>query len=93
MVFKGTPRRSARVLTLARSEPTSGSDDSSQIANPASEFCVEQGGTLDIVDEADGQVGYCTLPDGTRVEEWEYYRSQNPDMEDSGSELPGDGVE
>lgn len=74
-------------------EPTSGSDDSSQIANPASEFCIEQGGTLEIVDEADGQVGYCTLPDGTRVEEWEYYRSQNPDMEDSGSELPGDGVE
>jgi putative hemolysin len=74
-------------------EPTSGSDDSSQIANPASEFCIEQGGTLEIVDETDGQVGYCTLPDGTRVEEWEYYRSQNPDMEDSGSELPGDGVE
>jgi len=74
-------------------EPTSDSDDSSQIANPASEFCIEQGGTLEIVDEADGQVGYCTLPDGTRVEEWEYYRSQNPDMEDSGSELPGDGVE
>ncbi|MFM8855947.1 MAG: DUF333 domain-containing protein [Actinomycetota bacterium] len=74
-------------------EPTSGSDDTSQIANPASVFCVEQGGTLEIVDEADGQVGYCTLPDGTRIEEWEYYRSQNPDMEDSGSELPGDGVE
>ncbi|MEN9802324.1 MAG: hypothetical protein RLZ37_1449 [Actinomycetota bacterium] len=74
-------------------EPTSDSGDSTQIANPASEFCVEQGGTLEIVDEADGQVGYCTLPDGTRVEEWEYYRSQNPDMGDSGSELPGDGVE
>lgn len=49
-----------------------------ELANPASVFCVEQGGTLEIVDEADGQVGYCTLPDGTRVEEWEYFRSQNP---------------
>ncbi len=64
-----------------------------QIANPASVFCIEQGGTLEIVDEADGQVGYCTLPDGTRVEEWEYYRSQNPDAAVIESELPGDGVD
>ena len=55
---------------------TTPSPGSTQIANPASEYCVAQGGTLDIVDEADGQVGYCTLPDGTRVEEWEYFRSQ-----------------
>lgn len=48
------------------------------IANPASVFCVDQGGTVEIVDEADGQVGYCNLPDGTRIEEWEYFRSQNP---------------
>jgi uncharacterized protein len=68
-------------------------DDSTQIANPASVFCIEQGGTLEIVDEADGQVGYCTLPDGTRIEEWEYYRSENPDAPESDSELPGDGVE
>lgn len=55
-------------------EPTT----TAELANPASVFCVEQGGTLEIVDEAGGQVGYCILPDGTRVEEWEYFRSQNP---------------
>jgi putative hemolysin len=43
------------------------------LANPASVFCEEQGGTVEIVDETDGQVGYCNLPDGTRVEEWEYF--------------------
>ncbi len=48
------------------------------LANPASVFCVQQGGTVEIVDETDGQVGYCNLPDGTRVEEWEYFRSENP---------------
>lgn len=48
------------------------------LANPASEFCVEQGGTVEIVSEADGEVGYCSLPDGTRIEEWEYFRSQDP---------------
>jgi uncharacterized protein len=58
-----------------------GSDDgdtpSPGIANPASEFCVAQGGEVDIVDEEGGQVGYCVLPDGTRVEEWEYFRANS----------------
>ena len=58
-------------------EPTGTTSDVG-LANPASVFCVEQGGTVEIVDEADGQVGYCNLPDGTRVEEWEYFRSENP---------------
>jgi putative hemolysin len=49
-----------------------------ELANPASVFCIEQGGSLEIVDETDGQVGYCNLPDGTRIEEWEYFRSQHP---------------
>jgi putative hemolysin len=61
-----------------------GGDDSSPsdttapagIANPASVYCVDQGGSVEIVDESGGQVGYCNLPDGTRIEEWEYYRSQ-----------------
>ncbi len=47
-----------------------------EIANPAAVYCEEQGGTVEIVDESDGQVGYCNLPDGTRIEEWEYFRSQ-----------------
>jgi putative hemolysin len=51
-------------------------DRTSELANPASEYCVERGGQVDIVDEAGGQVGYCELPDGRRVEEWAYYRSQ-----------------
>jgi uncharacterized protein len=55
------------------SEPT---ETSPGIANPASEFCVDQGGTVEMVDEAAGQVGYCNLPDGTRIEEWEYFRQE-----------------
>lgn len=49
-----------------------------QISNPASAYCVSQGGTLEIVTNADGQVGMCHLPDGSIVEEWELYRSANP---------------
>jgi putative hemolysin len=50
--------------------------DETELPNPASAYCVEQGGTVELVDEAGGTVGYCNLPDGTRVEEWEYYRGQ-----------------
>lgn len=53
-------------------------DGEPEEANPASVFCVEQGGEVEIVDEAGGQVGYCELPDGTRIEEWEYFRSNAP---------------
>jgi len=50
-----------------------------QIGNPASQYCVDQGGTLEMVDETAGTVGYCNLQNGTRVEEWEYFRaSQSP---------------
>ena len=55
------------------------SDGGTQVANPASQYCVDQGGTLEIVDETSGQVGYCNLPDGTRIEEWEFFNaSQSP---------------
>lgn len=55
------------------------SDGGTQVANPASQYCLDQGGTLEIVDETAGQVGYCNLPDGTRIEEWEFFNaSQSP---------------
>ncbi|MCX8956680.1 putative hemolysin [Erwinia psidii] len=44
------------------------------MSNPASEWCIKQGGRLDIVSQERGQSGYCTLPDGERVEEWMLYR-------------------
>lgn len=45
------------------------------MANPASQYCVEQKGKLEIRDEANGQVGYCHLPNGQVVEEWALFRS------------------
>jgi len=45
-----------------------------QIANPASVNCIKNNGTLEIRNEADGQVGYCTLPNGNICEEWSYFR-------------------
>jgi putative hemolysin len=45
------------------------------LANPASVFCEENGGTIPIIADAAGnQSGICSLPDGTQIEEWEYWR-------------------
>lgn len=42
--------------------------------NPASEYCMNQGGKLEIKDEINGQVGYCHLSDGQVIEEWKFFR-------------------
>lgn len=62
------------ILTACRREP--------ELANPASVFCEENGGTLEIRDEAEGQVGYCVFPDGSECEEWAYYRGECAPGED-----------
>jgi len=45
--------------------------------NPASAYCIQLGGSLAMENRAGGQVGICTLPDGTEIEEWELYRRDN----------------
>ena len=47
----------------------------SQIANPASEYCVAQGNKLEIRDNGSGQAGYC-IYGGQECEEWAYYRGE-----------------
>ncbi|MGG4603469.1 DUF333 domain-containing protein [Paenalcaligenes sp. Me131] len=48
------------------------------MANPASVYCVDMGGTVSNQDQPGGQVGICTLPDGSVAEEWELFRRNNP---------------
>ncbi len=49
----------------------------SRIANPASVFCEQNGGVLEIrTSEDGGQAGYCLFPDGSECEEWAYYRGE-----------------
>ena len=49
------------------------------MANPASVYCTKNGGKSIIVKGKGGEYGVCQLKDGTAVEEWEYYRQNNPD--------------
>ncbi|MFH1329393.1 MAG: DUF333 domain-containing protein [Actinomycetota bacterium] len=47
------------------------------IPNPASVFCEEQGGTVEIVTAADGsQSGVCHFPDGSVCDEWAFFRGE-----------------
>ena len=45
------------------------------MANPASVYCVEQGGESIIKQNKDGsEYGICKFKDGKEVDEWEFYR-------------------
>jgi putative hemolysin len=63
------------VLAIAacggKAEPTA------NMPNPASVYCEENGGKVDIRTAADGsQQGFCVFADGTECDEWAYYRSE-----------------
>ena len=47
------------------------------IANPASNYCIEQGGTSEIRTAEDGsQSGVCKFPDGSECDEWAFFRGE-----------------
>ena len=47
-----------------------------QIANPASTYCVNHGGKLEIRTSSSGQTGICVFPNGSECEEWQYFRGE-----------------
>lgn len=44
------------------------------MANPASVYCAEVGGKTIIKKTPEGDAGYCQLPSGEVVDEWDFYR-------------------
>ncbi len=48
-----------------------------ELPNPASKFCIEQGYNLTIRTNPNGsQTGYCVFPNGSECEEWAYFRGE-----------------
>ena len=46
-------------------------------ANPASLYCLERGGTLEITKDAEGGgQGVCKFSDGTECDEWKFFRGE-----------------
>ncbi|MDD5431044.1 MAG: DUF333 domain-containing protein [Candidatus Pacebacteria bacterium] len=60
------------------SQPTEqcANDEKVNLANPASVNCEEKGGELEIKNIEGGQIGICGFSDGTRCEEWAYFRGE-----------------
>jgi len=54
-------------------EPCPG--EGAQLANPASVYCEENGGTFTPVETEAGTAGYCNFSDGRLCEEWAFFRS------------------
>lgn len=50
--------------------------DAPEIWNPASEYCLNQGWSYEIVSTETDIYGECTLPDGTKCEEWAFYNGE-----------------
>jgi putative hemolysin len=62
------------VVLLAGCAANSNAQDTG-LPNPASAYCEEQGGTLEIREDGDGnQYGVCVFDDGSECEEWAFYR-------------------
>jgi len=49
--------------------------NNSQIANPASVYCIENNGTLEIRESELGQYGVC-IKDGMECDEWKYFNGE-----------------
>ncbi|OQA39475.1 MAG: hypothetical protein BWY52_03111 [Chloroflexi bacterium ADurb.Bin325] len=58
-------------------EPTGDGEGQVALANPASVYCEEQGGRLEIRTAADGgQFGVCVFADDSECEEWAFFRGE-----------------
>ena len=60
---------------IAACSPEPGVTKPQKLANPAAVYCAEQGGTSKVEQTTAGAVGYCHLPDGRVIDEWEYFRA------------------
>lgn len=65
------------MLALSACAPiTPAAQPAANMPNPASVFCADNGGTVDIREEADGSVGYCVFADKSECEEWAFFRGE-----------------
>ena len=68
-----------QVLATLTFMPPAGSQAGTAVANPASENCINQGGTLSIEQRGDGgQYGICLFEDNLQCEEWALLRGDCP---------------
>ncbi|MDD3102212.1 MAG: DUF333 domain-containing protein [Patescibacteria group bacterium] len=62
------------------------------MVNPASKYCVEQNGTLEIRKNEAGEYGVCVFANGTECDEWEFFRGECKVERDKCVDLCGDQI-
>ncbi len=84
------------LILLVMTLPACSDDDEPQegMPNPASVFCTDQGGTIDVREDAEGnQHGVCVFPDGSECDEWAFFRGEcSPGATDESSPAPAPGM-
>lgn len=70
------PAASVSAAEAPAAAPSSSEGRRIGMANPASKNCADKGGKLEIRDEPAGQSGVCIFADGSRCEEWAFFRGQ-----------------
>ena len=70
--------RIGALLALAGCSPNGGEPPAPQtLANPASVHCIDVGGRLEFIKDAQGgTIGMCHLPSGKVCEEWALFRGE-----------------
>lgn len=67
------------IVPVATATPVISPTNAATLPNPASAFCIKQGGTLSIQTRGDGgQYGLCTFEDNYACEEWAMMRGDCP---------------
>ncbi len=51
-----------------------GKCDQKAFGNPASSYCIDEGGKLEIRANAEGEYEVCVFDDGSECDEWEFFR-------------------
>ena len=56
--------------------PAAETDKPAGLPNPASVYCEQQGGQLEMRSDENGTYGVCVFDDGGECEEWAYFRGE-----------------
>ncbi len=79
-VKHGNPAAEKPTQPCAETNQNQNTNDNVGIANPASVKCEQDSGQLNIIEDAGGfignQLGICNFPDGSKCEEWAYFRNE-----------------
>jgi len=66
-----------QLISLGKDKNSGDLGDNVGLANPASVYCINQSGSLEIrTDSTGGQYGVCIFDDGSECEEWKFFRAE-----------------